>query len=509
MAGKSNFADIQRQDRKKTLRTIGMIGIILLLCIGGAFFVHYFMPSKKKNITTTNQTNASLTMVPTTINYYDPQSEKSYDIGTSYIILSDGSNGYMKVDADGSVTKVSSDGTYLGTATEAERNKMLEAALKITQKDNQADMALAGLKAAVDAETKAKEDAKEENAPLTGVDLLYSEVEKLGYNKEDFIRKTYLAGASPKDAATLLDLGGDPQSIIKAIMSKEVKADENKENKGLTIEMQRVGIDEPVTTTASTDNSGYPSWMKEVDPTAGMDAVLSSLAGISNSSGTTDSWSNVNKQDQKKSWEAEQQTREISSTKLTRYDLVAGTVVPITIVTGVNTDLPGSIVGIVRQDVYDTLTGTNVLIPKGSRLLASYNSSVSFGQKSVQIAWSQLIIPDGYQFTLPGFSGITPDGYSGVKGKYNGHFWQLLGGALLGSMIDWGATYATTTLGKTVGGGTLGELANALAGSMVNTTSTVGQQYAQMWANLQPTIKIKTGTETQLLVNATITLKRN
>lgn len=509
MAEKSNYSEIQKQDRSSLLRNIFIIVIVIVALVVVLFVWHYLAPEKTATQTTETNQQAQLSMVPTTINYYDPQSEKSYDVGATYIILSDGNNGYMKVSSDGAVSRVSSDGTYLGTVSEADKQRGIDTALNIIKTDNQANLALSGLQNAItESETKV-EIPSETVQPKTTLDIIYETAEMLGYKKDDFIRAAYKAGGSPDDAARLVEAGAGAEGVIKAIMASEKTQETKNASTGLTIEMQRVGIDETPAATTTEDTSGYPEWMQTVDPTAGMSAVLDTLSGAISGGGTTTTWEDVNKQNEKSTWQNTQQSIELSSSKLTRYDLVAGSTVPITIYTGVNTDLPGAIVGIVRQDVYDTLTGTNVLIPKGSRLMATYNNGVSFGQKSIQIAWNMLITPDGYQFSLPGFTGITPDGFSGVAGDYNGHFWQMLGGAMLGSLIDWGSVYATDTLGNIVGGGVLGDLMGALSSSAINTTTTVGQQYAQMWANLQPTIKIKTGTQTQLLVNTTISLKRN
>lgn len=506
MAEKKNYSEIQRTDRTKLVRIVSLISLAIGVLLVLLFLWHYLAPKEKKQETTVTQ-SAQLTMVPTSLKYHDVQAEKTYDVGTTYIILSDGNDGYMKVSSDGNVTKVSSDGTYLGSVTEEERKKMLESALRITESDNQANMALSGLQTVVD--TTSNTEIPSDSLTPSTLDMIYQRAEELGYTKDSFIRATYLTGGTPEDAARLIESGANTDEIIKAVMaSSNTQKEEETKNKGLSIEIERVGIEESPVTVEKTEETTYPEWLQEVDPTSGMSAVLETLSNAVSTTTDTSTWNSVNKQGEKESWQNNQQTTAITSSKLTRYDLVAGTTVPITIVTGINTDLPGSVVGIVRQDVYDTLTGTNVLIPKGSRLMATYNSSVSFGQQSVQIAWTTLITPDGYQFSLPGFSGTTPDGYSGVAGSYNSHFWQMLGGAMLGSLIDWGSVYATDTVGNLIGGGTLGELLSALTGSAINTTSSVGQQYAQMWANLQPTIKIKTGTQTQLLVNQTISLKR-
>ena len=55
----------------------------------------------------------------------------------------------------------------------------------------------------------------------------------------------------------------------------------------------------------------------------------------------------------------------------TRYELRAGFVVPATMISGINSDLPGQVIGQVSQNVYDTPTGKYLLIPQGSRLVGS------------------------------------------------------------------------------------------------------------------------------------------
>lgn len=41
---------------------------------------------------------------------------------------------------------------------------------------------------------------------------------------------------------------------------------------------------------------------------------------------------------------------------------------------GINSDLPGEVRALVRENVYDTASGRYVLIPQGSRLVGRYNS---------------------------------------------------------------------------------------------------------------------------------------
>ena len=51
------------------------------------------------------------------------------------------------------------------------------------------------------------------------------------------------------------------------------------------------------------------------------------------------------------------------------WELKAGTIIPGILMTGIDSDLPGQIVGQVAENVWDTARGKNVLIPKGTRIL--------------------------------------------------------------------------------------------------------------------------------------------
>ena len=55
------------------------------------------------------------------------------------------------------------------------------------------------------------------------------------------------------------------------------------------------------------------------------------------------------------------------------YTVIAGTIIPAALVTGINSDLPGQVIATVTQPIYDTGTGRYLLIPQGSRLLGRYD----------------------------------------------------------------------------------------------------------------------------------------
>ena len=71
--------------------------------------------------------------------------------------------------------------------------------------------------------------------------------------------------------------------------------------------------------------------------------------------------------------------------QITPLELKAGTVLPGLLLTGINSDLPGMVIGQVSENVYDSATGAWLLIPQGARLLGVYDSQITQGQKRVEI----------------------------------------------------------------------------------------------------------------------------
>lgn len=91
--------------------------------------------------------------------------------------------------------------------------------------------------------------------------------------------------------------------------------------------------------------------------------------------------------------------------QMSPYELKRGSVIPATLVTGINSDLPGRITAQVSQNVYDSATGRHLLIPQGSKLFGRYDSNVSFGQNRVLVIWTDIIFPNGSTLQIFGMAG--------------------------------------------------------------------------------------------------------
>jgi type IV secretion system protein TrbI len=187
---------------------------------------------------------------------------------------------------------------------------------------------------------------------------------------------------------------------------------------------------------------------------------------------------------------------EIQKPKST-YQVMAGTIIPVSLITGINSDLPGMIVGQVRENVYDTVTGNYLLIPQGSRLIATYDSMISYAQNRVLVVWSRLIRPDGTSINFDSAPGTDLEGYAGLRDSVDYHFFRILSGVVLSSALS-----ATVTRSQGATANTedmnYNQAFAANAGSEINS---LGQEITRKNINIQPTIKIRPGFSVNVLVN--------
>lgn len=117
--------------------------------------------------------------------------------------------------------------------------------------------------------------------------------------------------------------------------------------------------------------------------------------------------------------------------------LPAGTVIEGQLHTEVNSDLPGSVIGIVTRDVFDAEQRV-VVIPRHSWLVGTYESDVATGQVRLVVRWTTLRFPGGERFDLPLLRTGDPTGASGLPGRVNNHYGRIFGHALLTSFIGAG-----------------------------------------------------------------------
>lgn len=115
--------------------------------------------------------------------------------------------------------------------------------------------------------------------------------------------------------------------------------------------------------------------------------------------------------------------------------LLQGTIINAVTRTAINTKLPGQIVASVSQDVYDSIRGETLLLPKGSQLIGEYNTAVMDGQDRVMMAFTRLVFPSGASVSLGAMSASDALGVAGAKGKVNTYFFKRLGSSLMIALL--------------------------------------------------------------------------
>ncbi|MDY7098505.1 MAG: TrbI/VirB10 family protein [Pseudomonadota bacterium] len=179
------------------------------------------------------------------------------------------------------------------------------------------------------------------------------------------------------------------------------------------------------------------------------------------------------------------------------YQVMAGTLVAASLVTGINSDLPGTIVAQVTQPVYDTVTGKYVLIPQGSRLIGRYQSEVSFGQDRALVTWDRIIFPDGSSIVITA-PGADAQGFAGLSDRTDHHWDRVFVAAGLATILGIGAE-----LGSDGDGG----LERAIRRGTTDTISQAGQRVVERNLGIQPTIKVRPGWPVRVVVTRDLILR--
>ena len=184
-------------------------------------------------------------------------------------------------------------------------------------------------------------------------------------------------------------------------------------------------------------------------------------------------------------------------------ELKTGTVIPSVMVTGINSDLPGNIIAQVSQNVFDTATGRNLLVPQGAKLFGVYDSRVIYGQERVLVAWNRLVFPDGSAVTLGAMPGSDMAGNAGYTDEVNNHYLRIFGSAILMSMITGGMSYsmdALNTSGNSGQGNQAPSLQDEMGSALAAQLGQATMQLLQKNLNIKPTLEIRPGYQFNVIV---------
>lgn len=181
------------------------------------------------------------------------------------------------------------------------------------------------------------------------------------------------------------------------------------------------------------------------------------------------------------------------------YQLMAGTVIAASLITGLNSDLPGFVIAQVTENVFDTVLGRHLLIPQGARLVGKYDNIVAFGQERALVVWQRIILPDGSSIVIDNLPATDTGGYAGLADEVDFHTWKLLKGVALATVLGVGS--------ELVFGSSDNDLVKALQQSTQATTNRAGQRLIERQLNVQPTITVRPGWPLRVIVHRDLLLR--
>lgn len=180
------------------------------------------------------------------------------------------------------------------------------------------------------------------------------------------------------------------------------------------------------------------------------------------------------------------------------YQLLAGTIIPASLVTGLNSDLPGLVIAQVTENVFDSVSGEFLLVPQGTRLIGKYDSVVAFGQRRALVVWQRIIRPDGSSIVVDNLPATDVVGYAGLTDEVDFHTWQIIKGIALSTLLG-----VTTELSF---GSDESDLIRAIRESTQENANRAGQGIVSRMLDIQPTITVRPGWPLRVIVNKDIVL---
>ena len=179
------------------------------------------------------------------------------------------------------------------------------------------------------------------------------------------------------------------------------------------------------------------------------------------------------------------------------FQLMAGALIPASLITGLNSDLPGTVIAQVTQNVYDSVRGHHLLIPQGSRLIGRYQSEVSFGQDRALIVWDRIMFPDGSSVTISE-PGTDASGYAGLKDRTDHHWDRVFTAAGLATLLG---------VGTELGSGGEGDIERAIRRGTSDTVNEAGQRAVGRSLGVRPSITVRPGWPVNVIVTRDLVLR--
>jgi type IV secretory pathway VirB10-like protein len=156
---------------------------------------------------------------------------------------------------------------------------------------------------------------------------------------------------------------------------------------------------------------------------------------------------------------------------------------------------------LVTNPVY-ALSGRDVLIPAGARVLGETRPVQALGESRLAVLFHRLILPDGRTLALDQFKGLNQIGDAGLRDKVNHHYWSTFGAAAAVGLVS-GLSQLIGTAGLGLGDG---DRTLVVAGSAADAGAQATAQVMTRFLNRLPTVTIREGHRVKVYVTSDLEL---
>jgi type IV secretion system protein VirB10 len=170
--------------------------------------------------------------------------------------------------------------------------------------------------------------------------------------------------------------------------------------------------------------------------------------------------------------------------------IAAGTLIPCTLQTAIDSTLPGFVKCVLPQPV-TSMTGTVTLLDKGTQVLGEIRAGLVQGQDRLFILWDRAVTPQNVaiQLASPAADSL---GRAGVSGAVNNHFMQRFGAAIMMTIIG-GSLQVAANAAQNGNGNSYFQYLNSNTDQIANTT-------LQNEINIPPTLTKNQGDNVTIFV---------
>ena len=183
------------------------------------------------------------------------------------------------------------------------------------------------------------------------------------------------------------------------------------------------------------------------------------------------------------------------------YRIARGTIIPTVLESKIDSALPGLIRARVSENVYDSLTGRHILIPRGARLIGKYAQAIEAGAQRLFVTWDDVRMPDGSPLDLDDFSSLGSDGAAGIRGRRSTGLFQAFGAAIL---LDLAGNATQILTGRNTRD--QNDLSALLAAATGTATSRVADRYLGQLLGTGTRFRVNAGAIMNVLVETDIDL---